>query len=49
MPLRQVDWEALEPYHKQDITSKKTHDEFKAKVLYDQRGFCKEGGEGDSY
>ncbi|KAI0078914.1 Sm-like ribonucleoprotein [Panus rudis PR-1116 ss-1] len=49
VPLRQVDWSVLEPYHKQDILAKKQRDELKAQVLYQQKGFCKEGGEGDGY
>ena len=49
VPLRQVEWELLEPYHRQDIANKKNRDEFKAKILFEQRGFCKEGGEGDGY
>ncbi|KAF5356210.1 hypothetical protein D9756_003795 [Leucocoprinus leucothites] len=49
VPLRQVDYRLLEPYVKQDIDQKKEHDEVKAKVLYDKKGFCKEGGEGDGY
>ncbi|KXN89986.1 U6 snRNA-associated Sm-like protein LSm1 [Leucoagaricus sp. SymC.cos] len=49
VPLRQVDYRLLEPYVKQDIEQKKQRDEAKAKVLYDQKGFCKEGGEGDGY
>ena len=49
MPLRQVDWETLEPYHHKDIADKKARDELKANVLFEQRGFCKEGGEGDGY
>ncbi|KAI0704858.1 Sm-like ribonucleoprotein [Cytidiella melzeri] len=49
LPLRQVDWEVLEPYHRKDIADKKDRDEIKAQVLYEKRGFCKEGGEGDGY
>ncbi|KAF7791899.1 hypothetical protein EIP86_002923 [Pleurotus ostreatoroseus] len=49
VPLRQVDWEALVPIHRQDTAEKKARDETKAKVLYEQQGFCKEGGEGDGY
>lgn len=37
------------PVHRQDTSDKKARDEFKAKVLYEERGFCKEGGEGDGY
>ena len=39
----------LEPYHQQETANKKVKEEFKAQVLYDQQGFCKEGGEGDGY
>ena len=49
VPLRQVDWTVLEPYHKKDIADKKYHDEAKAQILYERKGFCKEGGEGDGY
>ncbi|KAJ3520895.1 hypothetical protein NM688_g9094 [Phlebia brevispora] len=49
VPLRQVDWDTLAAIHQEDIVTKKARDEFKAKVLYEQRGFCKEGGEGDGY
>ncbi|EIW86669.1 Sm-like ribonucleo protein [Coniophora puteana RWD-64-598 SS2] len=49
VPLRQVDYQVLDPYHRNDIAQKKLHDEAKAKILYEQRGFCKEGGEGDGY
>ncbi|KDQ63713.1 hypothetical protein JAAARDRAFT_29738 [Jaapia argillacea MUCL 33604] len=49
IPLRQVEWKVLEPYHKQDVATKKHRDEFKAGVLYEEKGFCKEGGEGDGY
>ncbi|OCH96449.1 Sm-like ribonucleo protein [Obba rivulosa] len=49
IPLRQVDWSVLEPYHKQEVAAKKQRDELKAQVLYDRHGFCKEGGEGDGY
>ncbi|OBZ80045.1 U6 snRNA-associated Sm-like protein LSm1 [Grifola frondosa] len=49
VPLRQVEWSALEPYHKQDIAVKKHREEIKADVLFEEKGFCKEGGEGDGY
>jgi hypothetical protein len=49
VPLRQVEWEVLQPYHEQDIANKKQRDEMKAQILYEKRGFCKEGGEGDGY
>ncbi|CAL1695920.1 unnamed protein product [Somion occarium] len=49
VPLRQVDWAVLEPYHRQEIIDKKHRDEAKAQILYERKGFCKEGGEGDGY
>lgn len=49
VPLRQVDYRSLEPYVKNDTELKRQRDEAKAKVLYDKKGFCKEGGEGDGY
>jgi U6 snRNA-associated Sm-like protein LSm1 len=49
VPLRPVDYQLLDPYHKNDIAKKKTREDFKAKVLFEQKGFCKEGGEGDGY
>ncbi|KII93511.1 hypothetical protein PLICRDRAFT_152308 [Plicaturopsis crispa FD-325 SS-3] len=49
IPLRQVEYNVLEPYHKNDTAVKKSHDDAKADVLYEHKGFCKEGGEGDGY
>ncbi|TFY69757.1 hypothetical protein EVJ58_g237 [Rhodofomes roseus] len=49
VPLRQVPWEELMPYHRQEIAAKKKREEVKAQVLFEQKGFCKEGGEGDGY
>jgi U6 snRNA-associated Sm-like protein LSm1 len=46
---RQVDYAALEPYHKTDVEMKKQREEVKAQILYEKKGFCKEGGEGDGY
>ncbi|KAF7347795.1 U6 snRNA-associated Sm-like protein LSm1 [Mycena venus] len=46
---RQVDYAALEPYHKNDVEMKKQREEAKAQILYEKKGFCKEGGEGDGY
>lgn len=39
----------LEPYHKSDIEAKKHREDAHARVLFEQKGFCKEGGEGDGY
>lgn len=49
VPLQQVDYSVLDSYHKRDIAHKKAREDFKSKVLYEQKGFCKEGGEGDGY
>ena len=49
VPLRQVDYKQLDDYYQQDIAAKKQREEAKAKILYEQKGFCKEGGEGDGY
>ncbi|KAG6850518.1 hypothetical protein H0H93_012519 [Arthromyces matolae] len=47
--LQQVDWNTLEPYHKSEAEAKKQRDEAKSQILFEQKGFCKEGGEGDGY
>lgn len=49
VPLRRVDYSILEQYHKSDTAVKKKHEETKAQMLYEQKGFCREGGEGDGY
>lgn len=49
VPLRQVEWSVLEPYHKRDTATKKHREDIKAQVLQEQKGFSKEGGEGDGY
>ncbi|KAJ8481123.1 hypothetical protein ONZ45_g916 [Pleurotus djamor] len=49
IPLRQVDYALLEQYTKNDAEVKKRRDDAKAQVLYEEKGFCKEGGEGDGY
>lgn len=49
IPLRQVDYNILEQYHKKDMADKKAREDIKSRILYEQKGFCKEGGEGDGY
>jgi U6 snRNA-associated Sm-like protein LSm1 len=49
VPLRQVEYNLLVSYHKRDAESKKEREEAKSQILYEQKGFCKEGGEGDGY
>ena len=49
VPLQQADYELLDNHHRLESAEKKHRDEIKAKVLFEQKGFCKEGGEGDGY
>ena len=49
VPLKPVRYEALKPLYDQDMAEKKHRDTDKAQVLYDEKGFCREGGEGDGY
>ena len=49
VPLRQVEYKQLEPYHKDDVERKRLHEEMKSQILYEKKGFSKEGGEGDGY
>ncbi|TFK98840.1 hypothetical protein BDV98DRAFT_572296 [Pterulicium gracile] len=49
IPLRQVDYTLVEPHHKREVDTKKVREEVKAQALFEQKGFCKEGGEGDGY
>lgn len=49
IPLVQVDYEALEEVHREEVASKKVQEDTKSQILFEQKGFCKEGGEGDGY
>lgn len=49
VPLQQVDFDLLDSHHRLEAAEKRHHDETKSKVLFEQKGFCKEGGEGDGY
>jgi len=49
VPLQQVNLEQLLPFYLQETEERKKREARKAKVLFDQQGFCKEGGEGDGY
>lgn len=49
VPLRQVDFHALEQYYKKDLKARSEKEDAKAQILFEKRGFCKEGGEGDGY
>jgi hypothetical protein len=45
--LRQVEFEVLQAHVRIETETKKQREEVKAQVLFEQKGFCKEGGEGD--
>ncbi|KAJ3511299.1 hypothetical protein NLJ89_g4179 [Agrocybe chaxingu] len=49
VPLVQVEYESIEERHRIEAATKKEHEEAKSQILYEQKGFCKEGGEGDGY
>jgi hypothetical protein len=49
LPLRRLPWNVIDAYRQQDLAVKKQQDDIKAQILFQQKGFCKEGGEGDSY
>ncbi|KAL5495235.1 hypothetical protein ACEPAI_698 [Sanghuangporus weigelae] len=49
IPLQQVQYEALKPIYAQSVADKKLNDHNKAQVLFEDKGFCREGGEGDGY
>jgi U6 snRNA-associated Sm-like protein LSm1 len=44
-----VDYEELEEVHKEDMATKKEQEDAKSHILQEQKGFCREGGEGDGY
>jgi len=35
--------------NRQEVDDRKRRDNLKASILFEQKGFCKEGGEGDGY
>ncbi|THH06099.1 hypothetical protein EW145_g4325 [Phellinidium pouzarii] len=49
VPLKPASYQALKPLYAQDMAEKKHRDYDKAQVLYEEQGFCREGGEGDGY
>ena len=49
VPLQPMSYGTLEPVHRQEAADKKRRDNAKAQILFDRKGFCKEGGEGDGY
>ncbi|KAF8591876.1 Sm-like ribonucleoprotein [Ramaria rubella] len=49
IPLQPVPLQHVGALHQQDVAVRKRRESAKAKVLYEQHGFCREGGEGDGY
>ena len=49
VPLQSVPLANLQPLHKEEQEARKRRETIHAKILYEQKGFCKEGGEGDGY
>jgi U6 snRNA-associated Sm-like protein LSm1 len=50
VPLQQVPYKGhMDKVHKDDFETKKRRDAAKAAVLHEQKGFTREGGEGDWY
>ncbi|KDQ12970.1 hypothetical protein BOTBODRAFT_34111 [Botryobasidium botryosum FD-172 SS1] len=49
VPLIPVTLQAVIPIHLEDLEARRRRDAQKAKILYEQHGFCREGGEGDGY
>ena len=49
IPLKPVPYETLKDIYAQEVAEKKHSEHDKSQVLYEERGFCREGGEGDGY
>jgi len=49
VPLSPVPLEHIIPVHRQEAEQRKLREAVKAKILFEENGFCKEGGEGDGY
>ncbi|KAF8679829.1 snRNP Sm protein [Rhizoctonia solani] len=49
VPLRPVPIEEIGYTHQQEADKRKQVEQAKAQILYDEKGFSKEGGEGDGY
>ncbi|KAH8120354.1 hypothetical protein DFH11DRAFT_1559701 [Phellopilus nigrolimitatus] len=49
IPLKAASYQALKPVFSQEMAEKKHRDHDKSQVLYEEKGFCREGGEGDGY
>lgn len=49
VPLKQANYATLQLVHVHEMAEKKRRDHAKAQILFQQKGFCREGGEGDGY
>ncbi|KZW02138.1 Sm-like ribonucleo protein [Exidia glandulosa HHB12029] len=49
VPLQPVPQDMIQPVHKEDFEARKRREAAKSSVLFTQKGFSREGGEGDWY
>ncbi|KAF8516219.1 Sm-like ribonucleoprotein [Hysterangium stoloniferum] len=49
VPLHPVPLQQIAVLHDAEIAARKRRENAKATILYEQHGFCREGGEGDGY
>jgi len=49
VPITPAPIEIMQHLNKQEMDERKRRDNLKATILFETRGFCKEGGEGDGY
>ena len=49
VPLRSVPVEEIAFAHQEEADNRKQSEQAKSQILFEEKGFCKEGGEGDGY
>ncbi|KAF8314225.1 Sm-like ribonucleoprotein [Clavulina sp. PMI_390] len=49
VPIQPAPVEVMMDLNRQEVDDRKRRENIKATVLYEEKGFCKEGGEGDGY
>ena len=49
MPIVPAPVDLMMDLNRQEVDDRKRRDNLKATILFEQKGFCKEGGEGDGY
>ncbi|KAF8605151.1 Sm-like ribonucleoprotein [Ceratobasidium sp. AG-I] len=49
VPLRSVPVEEIAFAHQEEADNRKQIEQVKSQILFEEKGFCKEGGEGDGY